>query len=259
LHTRFGVSKQFISFAREQSLGIEAINLRAGMNKEPSHEEFMWLFENKVDGKDLAILMEHTTFHKIKSYTERQLRAPQRNIWNRDLLAKSLIGFWKDYVSMCKELGYDLSKKSVLFPKNVKDEHDKVMQLIRIKHDPGMDEKIKAVYPQLNRQYYYENKDYLIRPPKDFDDFVEEGVSLLHCVCSSGYYKKHVEGSRLIFLIRKRKKPNAPYYTIEYDAEKHRIVQCQGYRHAASIPKVKSFTIEWLKRHAVIKGDKIAA
>ena len=259
LHARFGVSRQFISFAREQSLGMEAMNLRAGMIKEPSHDEFLWLLENKVDGKDLAALTEYATFHKIKAYIERELKVPQRSAWDEEALAKRLVGFWKDYISMCRELGYDLSKKSVLFPKKLKHEHDKIMQLVRIKHDPSMDEKIKAVYPQLNRQYYYENKDYLIRPPKDFDDFVEEGVSLLHCVCSSGYYKKHVEGSRLIFLIRKRKKPDTPYYTMEYNTEKHSIAQCQGYRHAASTPKVKSFTIEWLKRHAIEKGDKIAA
>jgi len=259
LHTRFGVTKQFIHFAREQTLGVEAINLRAGMNKEPSHEEFLWGLENKVDVKDLAILIEYATFHKIKAYIERQIKLPQRNVWGRESLAKSLIGFWKDYISMCKELGYNLSKKSVLFPKKLKDEHDKVMQLIRIKHDPAMDEKIKVAYPQLNRKYYYEDKDYLIRPPKDFDDFVKEGVSLLHCVCSSGYYKGHVEGTRLIFLIRKRKKPSVPYYTMEYNVEKHSIAQCQGYRHAASTPKVKRFAIEWLKRHEIKKGDKVAA
>ena len=179
-------------------------------------------------------------------------------IWARAQDAGGIIRFWKDYISMCEKLGYNLSKKSVLFPKNVVNEHDKVSQLIRIKHDLVMDEAIKAVYPNLNGKYYYGDEDYLIRPPKDFDDFVQEGVKLLHCVCSSGYYKRHVEGTRLIFLIRKRKKPSEPFYTMEYDVDRQKIVQCQGYRHAGATSKVKAFTGKWLSRHAGLQNEKVA-
>jgi hypothetical protein len=160
---------------------------------------------------------------------------------------------------MCEELEYNLSKKSVLFPKSIKDEHDKVQQLIKIKHDPVMDVKIREVYPGLHQSYYYEDDKYLIRPPKDFNEFIKEGTKLLHCVCSNGYYKEHVEGTRLIFFIRQKKKPNTPYYTVEYDSGERRIVQCYGYRHVSSTPQIKSFTGEWLKRYVGVMDERVAA
>jgi hypothetical protein len=68
-----------------------------------------------------------------------------------------------------------------------------------------------------------------------------------------------VEGTRLIFFIRQRKKPNTPYYTVEYDTGEKRIMQCYGYRHAISTPKVKSFAGEWLGRFTVVQNEKKAA
>jgi hypothetical protein len=153
----------------------------------------------------------------------------------------------------------NISKKSVLFPKKLIDEHDKVAQLVKIKRDPVMDEAIKAIHPTLNSKYYYADNDYLIRPPKDFDEFVEEGTKLLHCVCTNGYYKDHVAGTRLIFFVRKRNKPDNPFYTVEYGVDSQRVIQCYGYRHANATPEIKAFTGKWSSRHAAPQKDKAAA
>ena len=260
LHTRFGISKEFLQLMREKDLGMKAVNLRSMMKKEPNEDEFIWALENKVDGNHLDFLLRYTTFHKIKTYTEQQIKTKilRCGNWVYEYTTNKIIGFWKDYLSMCEKLGYDLSKKSVLFPRIIKDEHDKVAQLIRIQHDPVIDEKIKAIYAELNSKYYYDDEDYLIRPPMDFNEFIKEGTTLLHCVCVNDYYVRHVEGSRFIFFIRKRKNPDAPFYTMEYDPVKQRIVQCYGYRHLLSTPKIKEFTGEWLNRYVVIK-NKVAA
>ncbi len=149
---------------------------------------------------------------------------------------------------MCETLGYDLKKKSVLFPKRIQHEHDKVQQLVSIKHDPVMDEKIKAVYSELEEVYSFAYGDYVIHPPKDFDDFIEEGVNLLHCVCSRGYYRDHVEHKSYIFFLRRAKSPDIPFYTIEYEPDTNRIRQCQGYRHKSQTDEIRAFTDKWLKK-----------
>ncbi len=155
------------------------------------------------------------------------------------------MGLWKDYLSMCEKLGYDLKKKSILFPKRVNHEHDKVQQLVHILHDPVMDEKIKAIYPGLAEVYSFADGDYIIRPPKDFNDFIEEGVNLLHCVCAQGYYRGHVERRSYIFFLRRAKSPDIPFYTIEYEADANKIRQCQGYRHKSQTAEIRAFTDKW--------------
>jgi hypothetical protein len=215
---------------REHDLGMEAIRLRASLRCEPNRDDFIWMLDNKVKGKDIDEVQKYTTFHKMRKYLERQTKTCHVSTWGDETSSQILMGLWRDYVSMCVTLGYDLKKKSVLFPRRVQHEHDKVQQLVRIKYDPVMDEKIKAVYPKLDRIYSYEDGDFIIRPPKDFDDFIHEGVNLLHCVCSSGYYRGHVEHTSYIFFLRRAKSPSSPYYTIEYEADTNKIRQCHGYR-----------------------------
>jgi hypothetical protein len=156
---------------------------------------------------------------------------------------------------MCETLGYDLKKKSILFPKRVQHEHDKVQQLVLIKHDPVMDEKIKAVYPLLAELYSFADGDYIIRPPKDFNDFIDEGVALNHCVCSRGYYREHVEHKSYIFLLRRAKCPGIPFYTIEYEPDANKIRQCQGYRHKTQTEEIRTFTDKWQKK---LRGNQTA-
>ena len=253
LHSRFGISKAFMGFMREHDLGIEAVLLRASLLREPDGDDFLWMLENKVKGGDIEDVLKHTTFHKMKKYIEKQIKVCRVHVYGDESEAHKILGFWSDYISMCLKLGYDVTKKSVLFPKRIHHEHDKVQQLIRIKHDPVMDEKIKAIYPKLEEVYSYSGDKYIIRPPKDFKEFMEEGVNLLHCVCSSGYYRGHVEHKSYIFFLRRAKSPDIPFYTIEYEPDTNRIRQCQGYRHKSQTDEIRAFTEKWQKN---LQGKK---
>jgi hypothetical protein len=253
---RFGISKAFLSLMREHDLGMEAARLRAALHSEPKSEDFLWMLENKVSGSDVEAILKFTTFHKMKKYIEKQSKVCRVHVYGDETSANKLMGIWKDYISMCETLGYDLAKKSVLFPKRVQHEHDKVQQLVRIKYDPVMDEKIKAIYPELDQAYSFTDKDHMIRPPKDFADFINEGVNLLHCVCTNTYYCGHVEHKSYIFFLRRVKSPNSLYYTIEYSPDTNKIIQCQGYRHKPQNAELQSFTDKWLTRR---RGGKTAA
>jgi len=54
LHAKFGVTKAFMSFMHEHNLGIEAVKLRASLNREPDGNDFLWMLENRVDSKDVG-------------------------------------------------------------------------------------------------------------------------------------------------------------------------------------------------------------
>ena len=156
---------------------------------------------------------------------------------------------WSDYLQMCENLGYDIKQDRILFPKNLRDEHDKVVQLTRVRIDPEIDRKIQKIYPTLDLNYSYTDGAYLIRPPKDFQEFIDEGVSLLHCVCTNQYYIKHVEGSNLIFFVRKNDNPDEPFCTVEYDVEKCKVLQLYGFRDRKPAKEVQDFVDGWVSLH----------
>ena len=124
-------------------------------------------------------------------------------------------------------------------------EHEKLVQLKQIKYDPVVDAKHKQAYPALLQRYSYEDNNYLITVPRNFEDFKAEGVTLLHCVCTNKYYLNHLAGTNLIFFLRLQGAPEAPYFTIRYDPRTNAILECHGYRNSNPDDAVKAFTGKW--------------
>ena len=78
--------------------------------------------------------------------------------------------------------------------------------------------------------------------PQTRDDFINEGISLNHCVGSAGYYDRHVLGRQMVFFIRQTPQPDKPLYTTEIDMDEGRIRQLYGFSDT-SVPKdVRAFT-----------------
>jgi len=106
-------------------------------------------------------------------------------------------------------------------------------------------QKLANVIPEEQENGICEDK-YFLRPVRDFNDFIEEGAELMHCVASSGYFKYHVQGSSYIFLIRKKREPNNAYYTMEFDPKKKEVIQLRGYKDCSPTKQIVAFRDEWL-------------
>lgn len=261
LHVRWGVPKDFLRYVESQGLGIKAINIMASLNLPHKMEEFLWFYQNGFESETLNMLCRFTTSHKIKKYVSRQIANYDVGYCGYGESKEHHVAkLWKDYLEMCETLGYDRSKNAVLFPKNVRDEHDKLVQLVKVTYDPEVDAAIQKLYPVLEASYLLQDQDYLIRPPRDFDEFVQEGVSLLHCVCTNGFYKGHIKGTNLIFFIRSTKDPKRPFCTLEYGTKTQSIRQLQGYRDKGVPKEVRLFADLWLqKRCRTGNVSKLAA
>lgn len=250
----FGISEAFLDKVKEKGFGMDFINLAAMQDKPIKEEELLWFYEKKVNGDHLSFLRKFTTYHKIIKYARKQ-NHQKRHYYSNETYASYIIGKWKDYLGMCEKLGYDTRNDRVVFPKNLRDEHDKLVQLIRVKFDPEMDAKIKALYPSLEAAYHFEDEHFLMRPPMDFNEFIDEGVNLLHCVCTNGYYKGHVDGTNLIFFIRKKEDPATPFYTLEYGVSSQSTRQLRGYRDESAPQNVRQFTDAWLSSKCLRKKN----
>lgn len=241
LHKCLCVPKELMPALQKHDIPVNVLNVVSCL-KNPDEDDVTWLKScRELDA--VRDLLGYTTIYKIKKYSQQQ--GVLQNKKNRYYSGQTLT-YWRDYLQMAKSLGYDTKKKSVLYPGNVLNEHDKLSQLVKVKYDPVIDQKIKNLYPLLEKEYAFEDNTYLIVPPRDFEDFKEEGANLLHCVCVNKYYLGHIDQSSFVFFLRKQKKPDVPFYTMQYTPYNNRINQCQGYRHKRADQSIESFTQKWL-------------
>lgn len=163
----------------------------------------------------------------------------------------SVLEYWKDYVDAAEKMGYQLHRQNVLLPKNLSSAHDKATrerqaQLDRERAEARREwekacrradaeakkkmEKAKAAYEQrrgkLEKRYAYAADGYIIRVPANGDEILDEGRVLKHCV--AGYADRHIAGKTTILFMRKAKKPNTPWLTIEMNGAE--LVQIHGFR-----------------------------
>lgn len=252
LHNRLGITKEQLKMVAEHNFATYQINLITSSSIQPTLENLLWMSERNMNSRSVTTILRYTTMHKLQKYVMQQV-GKQKNKKNNTLFSYDrrspeciMADYWADYLTMSSTLEFKTKKWRILFPKDVKDQHDKVTALIKVKHDPRMDAKIKKMYPVLDEKYSYGNDKYFLRPVRDFNDFIEEGAELMHCVASSGFYKYHVQGSSYIFLIRKRREPNNAYYTMEFDPKKNEVKQLRGYKDCSPTKQIAAFRDEWL-------------
>jgi len=183
---------------------------------------------------DFIGLLKYTSASKAVNYIERQI--------SNTVSAKQTVISWLDYIDMCTFLEYNLSSSLVLFPKNLKREHDRVLEEKRSLQDFIYDERIKAMSLPLDRYFAYSDKQFFIRAPKDSCEIRNEGAALRHCV--DRYLDSVAKKETVILFIRQISEPDKPYYTVEYNNNK--IRQCHGYCNANATDEINKFLNKWL-------------
>jgi hypothetical protein len=105
--------------------------------------------------------------------------------------------------------------------------------------------------------YIFEDEDYIIRPAGSVKELINESAKLHHCVKT--YADKIIKGETAIFFIRKKDKPNEPYYTLEWN--KGAIIQCRTKNNKSYEGEVREFVDKWVAECAskVSKKRKKAA
>jgi len=167
-------------------------------------------------------------FAKVAQYCLKQKRTTYGYILN-DL---------RDYWRECADLGLDLEKESVRWPKDLYRAHELTAKAIRIKADLETSEMIRKVVQEGAALYSYEYEGLLIRPARDSEELIAEGQALNHCVAS--YANRYAKGEVMICVIRKVNDPDTPFYTAEFD-RKGQLVQCRGHGNCNMTKDVKAF------------------
>lgn len=172
------------------------------------------------------------------------IRAQAKLLAADKLTTNELVTLYRDYLSMCKEAGYDMNKRSVLFPENCSTAHDEALKYCRWLHTQKMHQNFAKAYLAVGRKICYRHKGLQIVCPSTPDDLVQEGKNLHHCVGS--YVERVAKGQCLIVFLRHTKEPEKSFFTIEVRGDQ--IQQVHGDHNSTPTPEVKRFVEQWQKR-----------
>lgn len=153
---------------------------------------------------------------------------------------------YKDYLTLLDYFHLDLHNPHYICPKNLKREHDRLMERHdvveerrraeeaaqreqeRIERDKKHAEMV-AHWPELMGSLLslsLSGKNLFVRPLQSIEEFKEEGKAMKHCVYACGYYDINAHPYTLI--LSAKDSAGKRLATIEYNTQRHSIVQCRA-------------------------------
>jgi len=208
---------------------------------------FLWQLKHKVK-LNIPPILTHMTVHKFIRYMEKQYsflclrKTPHGSLRYKEM--QDLVTEYRDYLDMCRRMGYDMKNSFVLYPKDLQKSHDKTARRMKHKKDAEIKRGFTAVYKQLAGQLDFEKDGLKIVYPSTPDDVIKEGHALHHCV---GSYTERVAGGECVILFLRECSDEAkPFYTVEVREQK--AVQVRGMGDCGMTPEVAAFIADWEQR-----------
>ena len=229
---------------RPQKNNLNELRLFYEMDPNVTVEDLRWCSEYRVYSSMLREIIETLgiSVHQACEYLER-VRVSQC------FVPSGAVTEWRDYLKACQTIDVDLTDKTVRYPSSLKREHDRAV----FKQKIIMDEKKERMFGEICRdygdKYTFSDEKYQIIVPHSMQDLFEEGRKLNHCV--GQYADRVVDGCSCICFIRKKEKPDLPYFTVEIFPSQDRITQIHGLSNRDVDEKrdvgLKDFLKKWAK------------
>ena len=148
---------------------------------------------------------------------------------------------YRDYLDMCAKLGYDMSNSFVLYPRDLREAHDRVQGRVKAKADARMRRDFKAAMEAVTGRLDYEADGMRMLLPATPEEIVAEGQALHHCVGS--YVDRVARKECVILFLRQCEDISKPFYTVEVRGRE--VVQVRGWDNGDPTPEVKKFMGQW--------------
>ena len=257
-----GVEKQYLPMMQEMDMNRRTLRLLQQFLKEgihPPQDLMHWCQHNRVlDLEDLRTCLRHMTPNRMIRYLAQQCEAAPKDFtlesYYRTTREKKAFGLYKDYLRFCRDLGYDLTDEFILFPRHLKEAHDRVAEMFDKRKAQIYNEKIAAQYEALVSQYQMSKAGLTVIPPKSAAEIVEEGQKLHHCV--GGYVSRVAKKECTILFLRREEQPEEPYYTMELrDGE---VKQLRGDDNCDPTPDVTAYITLWKQEKLLPAAQKAA-
>ena len=258
-HRILKVPAEDVQFLKELDVDIPTLKIfqeYAGLKDR--QRLLCWQMEQEVNW-DILPILSYMTVHKFIRYIENQYGFLRLRKTSHGTLRykgmQDLVSEYRDYLDMCRKMGYDMKNSFVLFPKDLQKFHDKTARRYKQRKDALVKRDFIAIYQQLSGQLDFEKDGMKIVYPATPDDVVKEGHALHHCV---GSYTERVAGKECIILfLRRCSDDSKPFYTIEVKNQK--AVQVRGTGNCNMTPEIESFIADWERRVLSARLPAVAA
>lgn len=167
------------------------------------------------------------------------------------MIYRNILRDWGDYLNEIDEVG-----GGVELPDDLREAHARLSARVRKKRVAKSNPAFRARRHLLAR-YCWRWGGMFIRPIDSETEIIREGELQDNCVAD--YARRHVQGRTVIFVLRRKDKPQEPWCTVEYRPGENRVIQCRAYRNADAPPEAWEFIRRWLERNQnETKGRKTA-
>lgn len=150
---------------------------------------------------------------------------------------------YNDYLRMAEEMGCQMERNRVLFPKDLHEAHDHMLNHYQEVKDKEVNEGIEKTAKKLMK-YKFNSDGLFIVPAMNNKELINESRVLDHCVRT--YASRVSKGETGILFIRKKEEPETPFVTLELKGK--RVVQVRGYKNNVHNPldqSVIDFVHKW--------------
>lgn len=131
---------------------------------------------------------------------------------------------YADYLDECVKLGYDMTDKAVLFPKDLQTAHAHTMAQIKYQENQALEaEYAKKRRPGMRKKYEWAAMGMMVVVPEHVSDLIAEGEKQHNCV--GGYMERVATGQTDVVFVRKEAEPEKSYITMEI--HNGRIIQAR--------------------------------
>lgn len=194
---------------------------------------------------ELKLLKECKRFNY--KYINKYFNSKTTKYIDKYLLDFSLSDFpyniYNDYLRMAEEIGCQMERNSVLFPKILHEAHDNMINQYQEFKDNEVNEGIEKTAKKLMK-YKFNLDGLFIVPAMNNKELINESRVLDHCVRT--YASRVSKGETGILFIRKEEEPETPFVTLELKGK--RVVQVRGYKNNVHNPldqSVIDFVHKW--------------
>lgn len=251
------IDPNMLPLCQEFNVTPSELSLLRRYGRPVSRQDFQKVLRFKNAGVELLLnVLKKMTFTKLVNYFPSQ---PGRRA------VSTLLQEWLDYIDMAADLGVDLTRKSVRYPKDIHGAHQRLLSAINARKAAEEEAATAAAVEALREKLpflEFEHRSFMARIPLSREELIAEGSSLNHCVGKfKVYWQSHIAAEKLIVFVRKTKEPDKPYVTMQLMMEDFSIIQIHGFGDRNPTAPEKAFCKLFAKqlKAAMTAGKECAA
>ena len=150
------------------------------------------------------------------------------------------VNMYIDYLRFIKDLELDIKNKKYLFPKDLKEEHDKYEKQVSLHKSQILRRKIKERYVNL-KDNTFKTKKYIIFPAKSVKELEDESKQQNNCVRT--YAERYANGECDIYFMRENNNIKSSLVTVE--VKKNKVVQSKTKYNKGTTKLQNNFLEKW--------------